>query len=132
VSRRSAAAQELLNRGYNKEQIHKILGLNLMRVFRETEKAAAGDWTTDCERHYHYAQPIDEPGFWAGVAGELAKLESSFRAHYHRIRGTCTTCDGTGDCCCKRKGQSGVCERCCGSTKCHVCDGKGRVILSRE
>ena len=32
--------QELLNRGYKKEQIHKVLGGNLMRVFREVEKTA--------------------------------------------------------------------------------------------
>jgi membrane dipeptidase len=32
--------QELLNRGYKKEQILKVLGGNLLRVFREAEKAA--------------------------------------------------------------------------------------------
>ena len=32
--------QELLNRGYNKEQIHKILGGNALRVLREAEKVA--------------------------------------------------------------------------------------------
>jgi membrane dipeptidase len=32
--------QELLNRGYNKEQIHKILGGNVLRAFRAVEKAA--------------------------------------------------------------------------------------------
>ncbi|MBY0525173.1 MAG: dipeptidase [Gemmataceae bacterium] len=32
--------QELLNRGYTKEQIHKVLGGNLLRAFREVEKAA--------------------------------------------------------------------------------------------
>jgi membrane dipeptidase len=32
--------QELLNRGYKKEQILKVLGGNLLRVFREVEKAA--------------------------------------------------------------------------------------------
>ncbi len=30
--------QELLNRGYNKEQIHKILGGNLLRAMRKAEK----------------------------------------------------------------------------------------------
>src|SRR5690606_20364393 len=34
--------QELLNRGYNREQIHKILGGNLLRVFRAAERVAAG------------------------------------------------------------------------------------------
>jgi membrane dipeptidase len=33
--------QELLNRGYSKEQIHKILGGNLLRVFRQAEQVAA-------------------------------------------------------------------------------------------
>jgi membrane dipeptidase len=32
--------QELLNRGYKKEQIHKVLGLNALRVLREAEKVA--------------------------------------------------------------------------------------------
>src|SRR5207253_2067059 len=32
--------QELLNRGYHKEEIHKILGGNLLRVFRQVERAA--------------------------------------------------------------------------------------------
>jgi membrane dipeptidase len=32
--------QELLNRGYHKEEIHKILGGNLLRVFRAAEKVA--------------------------------------------------------------------------------------------
>jgi membrane dipeptidase len=30
--------QELLNRGYSKEQIHKVLGGNLLRVFRKVEE----------------------------------------------------------------------------------------------
>src|SRR5262249_31208058 len=32
--------QELLNRGYKKDEIHKILGGNLLRVFRAAEQAA--------------------------------------------------------------------------------------------
>ncbi|MGL6072811.1 MAG: dipeptidase [Fimbriiglobus sp.] len=32
--------QELLNRGYKKDEIHKILGGNLLRVMRETEKVS--------------------------------------------------------------------------------------------
>jgi membrane dipeptidase len=32
--------QEMLNRGYNKEQIHKVLGGNLLRVFRQAEDVA--------------------------------------------------------------------------------------------
>jgi membrane dipeptidase len=34
--------QELLNRGYKKADILKILGANLMRVFRDVEKVSAG------------------------------------------------------------------------------------------
>jgi membrane dipeptidase len=34
--------QELLNRGYKATDIHKILGGNLLRVMKETEKVAAG------------------------------------------------------------------------------------------
>jgi membrane dipeptidase len=34
--------QELLNRGYKKEQIHKVLGLNALRVLGEAEKVARG------------------------------------------------------------------------------------------
>jgi membrane dipeptidase len=32
--------QELLNRGYDKEEIHKVLGGNLLRVFRKVEEIA--------------------------------------------------------------------------------------------
>ena len=32
--------QELLNRGYNREQIHKVLGGNLLRVMRGAEEVA--------------------------------------------------------------------------------------------
>lgn len=32
--------QELLNRGYKKEEIHKVLGLNALRVLRDAEKVA--------------------------------------------------------------------------------------------
>jgi membrane dipeptidase len=32
--------QELLNRGYSREDIHKILGNNLLRVFRQVEQVA--------------------------------------------------------------------------------------------
>ena len=33
--------QVLLDRGYTKEQIHKVLGGNLMRVFADAEKVSA-------------------------------------------------------------------------------------------
>jgi membrane dipeptidase len=32
--------QELLNRGYDKEQIHKILGGNALRILRGAERVA--------------------------------------------------------------------------------------------
>jgi membrane dipeptidase len=32
--------QELLNRGYRREDVHKILGGNLLRVMRDAEKVA--------------------------------------------------------------------------------------------
>lgn len=41
VSTYPLITQELLNRGYNKEQIHKILGENVLRVMREAEKVAS-------------------------------------------------------------------------------------------
>jgi membrane dipeptidase len=40
VSKFPMITQELLNRGYKKEEILKILGGNLLRVMREVEKAA--------------------------------------------------------------------------------------------
>lgn len=41
VSTYPVITQELLNRGYNREQIHKILGGNVFRVMRESERVAA-------------------------------------------------------------------------------------------
>jgi membrane dipeptidase len=35
--------QELLNRGHSKEDIQKVLGLNILRVMREAEQTAK-DW----------------------------------------------------------------------------------------
>lgn len=40
VSTYPRITQELLNRGYNKEQIHKILGGNALRILREAEQVA--------------------------------------------------------------------------------------------
>jgi membrane dipeptidase len=40
VSKYPLITQELLNRGHTKEEIVKVLGANLMRVFKEVEKAA--------------------------------------------------------------------------------------------
>ncbi len=42
VSCYPAITQELLNRGYKKDDILKILGGNILRVFRDAEKVAAG------------------------------------------------------------------------------------------
>lgn len=38
--------QELLNRGYTAEQIHKVLGQNVLRVLREAEQVAR-NWSSD-------------------------------------------------------------------------------------
>jgi len=40
VSSYPRITQELLNRGYNKEQIHKILGGNALRILRQAEQVA--------------------------------------------------------------------------------------------
>ncbi|HJZ91685.1 MAG TPA: dipeptidase, partial [Gemmataceae bacterium] len=40
VSKYPLITQELLNRGHTKEEIVKVLGTNLMRVFKEVEKAS--------------------------------------------------------------------------------------------
>jgi membrane dipeptidase len=42
VSKYPVITQELLNRGYNKEQILKVLGGNLIRAFRQMEDVAKG------------------------------------------------------------------------------------------
>ena len=41
VSTYPKITQELINRGYDKEQIHKLLGGNVLRVLKQTEKVAA-------------------------------------------------------------------------------------------
>ena len=40
VSTYPLITQEMLNRGYSADDIHKVMGKNLMRVFREAEKVA--------------------------------------------------------------------------------------------
>lgn len=40
VSTYPALTQELVNRGYNREQLHKLLGGNILRVLRAAEKVA--------------------------------------------------------------------------------------------
>src|SRR5205085_6225124 len=42
VSKYPAITQELLNRGYNAEQIRKVLGENLLRAMRKMEEVARG------------------------------------------------------------------------------------------
>jgi membrane dipeptidase len=42
VSRYPLITQVMLDRGYTKEQIHKVLGGNLMRVFADAEKVSGG------------------------------------------------------------------------------------------
>ena len=41
VSCYPALLAELMRRGYNREEIKKVAGLNLLRVFREAEKVSA-------------------------------------------------------------------------------------------
>jgi membrane dipeptidase len=40
VSTYPVITQELLNRGYTKEDIHKVLGLNILRVLQDVEKVS--------------------------------------------------------------------------------------------
>jgi membrane dipeptidase len=42
VSKYPVITQVLLDRGYTKEQVHKVLGGNLLRAFRRAEEVAAG------------------------------------------------------------------------------------------
>jgi membrane dipeptidase len=45
--------QELLNRGYKKEDIHKVLGGNVLRALREADASAAEGQVTDGTRKGH-------------------------------------------------------------------------------
>ena len=61
--------QALLDRGYNADDIQKILGGNLLRVFREVERVSARDATwrsieVECRSDY------------AGFLGELPSASS--------------------------------------------------------
>lgn len=105
----------------------EVPGVN-REAFTVVAAPTAGYWATDCDRFFMTDQPIDEPKFWTEVSKEFASFEQWFRVAYHRIRKTCTTCEGSGDCYCKRKGQlDPACPRCTGTTKCHVCSGAGRT-----
>jgi hypothetical protein len=88
-----------------------------------------GNLATDGERFFEADRPIDEPEFWQQVSRNLAASENRFSAAYHQIRKTCTTCDGSGNCYCKRKSgaDTASCARCNGTGKCHICEGRGRV-----
>jgi membrane dipeptidase len=41
VSTYPLITQELVNRGYTKQQIHQVLGGNVLRALRDAEKVAA-------------------------------------------------------------------------------------------
>jgi hypothetical protein len=45
----------------------------------------------------------------------------------HSVAGSCSYCQGSGECYCKRRrpGSTDECPRCQGSGKCHVCRGEG-------
>lgn len=83
---------------------------------------------TDGDRFFTGNRVIPEEEFWSRISEDFARFETWFRARYHGIRKTCTTCSGSGDCYCKRKEEpSESCARCNGSGKCHLCNGVGRV-----
>ena len=88
------------------------------RVFYGTTEVAgvdAGSFTVvaaptvsnlaaDCQRFYENHLPIPESEFWKEVSENFTAFENRLRVAYQRLRNTCTTCSGSGDCFCKRKG----------------------------
>ncbi|WP_088259124.1 DKNYY domain-containing protein [Fimbriiglobus ruber] len=88
-----------------------------------------GNLATDGVRFFHADLPVGEQEFWKQVSENFAAFELRFRGALHRLRNTCTTCHGSGDCYCIRKGggDSSSCARCGGSGKCHVCKGQARI-----
>jgi len=90
-------------------------------------------YATDCERFFMAEHAISEEEFWTRITETLGSFDKQLRGGYNRLRGSCTVCGGSGNCYCKRKGQdSAMCERCNGTSKCHVCKGLGRVACLRE
>lgn len=106
----------------------EVVGID-RKSFTVVHAPTIGNFSTDCERFFDADRPIDEQEFWKRVFENFSGFENWLQIAYHRIRNTCTTCDGSGDCYCKRKGESdsGPCARCSGSGKCHVCKGLGRI-----
>jgi hypothetical protein len=84
-------------------------------------------YATDCKRFFENHRPIEEQEFWQKLSENFSSFEKWFRVAYEKIRNTCTTCGGSGDCVCKRKGHTDTssCTHCSGSGKCRVCDGAG-------
>lgn len=100
------------------------------KSFTVVNAPTIGNLASDCERFFDADRPIDEQEFWKRVSENFADFEIWFRVAFHRIRNTCTTCNGSGDCNCKRKGggsDTASCARCGGTGKCHLCKGEGRV-----
>ncbi|MCP4248378.1 MAG: hypothetical protein GY778_15125 [bacterium] len=59
--------QELLNRGYGEEDIHKILGGNLLRALRRAEEVAR-DWKEQGVDGQRYSTEVNAVNGWHGAA----------------------------------------------------------------
>lgn len=99
------------------------------KSFTVVNAPTIGNLASDCQGFFDADRPIGEQEFWTRISENFATFENWFRVAFHRIRNTCTTCNGSGDCYCKRKGDSDTasCARCNGTGKCHICKGEGRV-----
>jgi hypothetical protein len=106
----------------------EVAGVN-RNSFTVVPAPTIGNYATDGDQFFSADQLIVEDEFWSKITKDFAAFESWFRSAFHRIRKTCTYCNGSGDCYCKRKGEIDTvsCARCSGSGKCHVCRGKGRT-----
>lgn len=92
-----------------------------------------GMFATDCKRFFMAEHVITEEEFWTTINKSFASLEKQFHGAYHHLRGSCTVCNFSGNCYCVRKGHdTGSCERCVGTGKCHVCKGLSRVKSLRQ
>lgn len=83
-----------------------------------------GNFATDGSHYFNSRDEVTREAFTEAVEKYFGQFARWFDvAAYGRL---CEYCTGSGDCYCKRKGESGPCARCGGSTKCHVCKGTGR------
>ena len=95
------------------------------KSFTVVHAPTIGNFATDGERFFNAHLPIDENEFWKKVSENFAAFENWFRVAYHRIRNTCTTCNGSGYCYCKRKGDSDI-------ESCAVVTAPESAISARE